>query len=131
MRIGTKGRYALTIMFYLAKNYNEGKYVSLKEISENENISFKYLEKIMVDLNKNNYLDVQRGHNGGYRLKKDPKEYTLGEIIRRVEGNIEVVPCAGNGVCEKEKKCISYPFFVGLNNEINNYIDSKTLDDYI
>ena len=131
MRIGTKGRYALTIMFYLAKNYKEGKYVSLKEISENENISFKYLEKIMVDLNKDNYLDVLRGNNGGYRLKKEPKEYTLGEIIRRVEGNIEVVPCAGNGVCEKEKKCISYPFFVGLNNEINNYIDSKTLDDYI
>ena len=131
MRIGTRGRYALTIMFYLAKNYKEGKYVSLKEISENENISFKYLEKIMVDLNKDNYLDVLRGNNGGYRLKKDPKEYTLGEIIRRVEGNIEVVPCAGNGVCEKEKKCISYPFFVGLNNEINNYIDSKTLDDYI
>lgn len=131
MRIGTKGRYALTIMFYLAKNYKEGKYVSLKEISENENISFKYLEKIMVDLNKDNYLDVLRGNNGGYRLKKNPKEYTLGEIIRRVEGNIEVVPCAGNGVCEKEKKCISYPFFVGLNNEINNYIDSKTLDDYI
>jgi Rrf2 family protein len=131
MRIGTKGRYALTIMFYLAKNYKDGKYVSLKEISENENISFKYLEKIMVDLNKDNYLDVLRGNNGGYRLKKNPKEYTLGEIIRRVEGNIEVVPCAGNGVCEKEKKCISYPFFVGLNNEINNYIDSKTLDDYI
>ena len=131
MRIGTKGRYALTIMFYLAKNYKDGKYVSLKEISENENISFKYLEKIMVDLNKDNYLDVLRGNNGGYRLKKNPKEYTLGEIIRRVEGNIEVVPCAGNGVCEKEKKCISYPFFVGLNNEINNYIDSKTLNDYI
>lgn len=131
MRIGTRGRYALTIMFYLAKNYKEGKYISLKEISENENISFKYLEKIMVDLNKDNYLDVLRGNNGGYRLKKNPKEYTLGEIIRRVEGNIEVVPCAGNGVCEKEKKCISYPFFVGLNNEINNYIDSKTLDDYI
>lgn len=131
MRIGTRGRYALTIMFYLAKNYKEGKYISLKEISENENISFKYLEKIMVDLNKDNYLDVLRGNNGGYRLKKNPKEYTLGEIIRRVEGNIEIVPCAGDGVCEKEKKCISYPFFVGLNNEINNYIDSKTLDDYI
>ena len=131
MRISTKGRYALTIMFYLAKKYREDVYISLKEISEKENLSFKYLEKIMVDLNKDNYLDVLRGNNGGYRLKKEPKEYTLGEIIRRVEGNIEVVPCAGNGVCEKEKKCISYPFFVGLNNEINNYIDSKTLDDYI
>ena len=131
MKVSTKGRYALILMIDLAKNYENNTYMSLKEISEKENISFKYLEKIVASLTKNNYLDVLRGNNGGYRLKKDPKEYTLGEIIRRVEGNIEVVPCAGNGVCEKEKKCISYPFFVGLNNEINNYIDSKTLDDYI
>ena len=49
MRIGTRGRYALTIMFYLGSNYESKRYVSLKEISDNEGISFKYLEKIMVD----------------------------------------------------------------------------------
>ena len=131
MRIGTKGRYALTIMFYLAKNYDSEKYVSLKEISESENLSFKYLEKIMVDLNKDNYLDVLRGNNGGYRLKKEPKEYHLGEILRRVEGDLSPAECAISGKCDKEKKCASYPFFLGLYKEINDYVDSKTLEDYI
>lgn len=131
MRIGTRGRYALTIMFYLAKNYESGKYVSLKEISESENISFKYLEKIMVDLNKNNYLDVLRGNNGGYKLKKEPKYYSLGEILRRVEGDLSPVSCATTGICDKEKKCASYPFFLGLYKEINDYVDSKTLEDYL
>ena len=131
MRIGTRGRYALTIMFYLAKNYKSEKYISLKEISENEGLSFKYLEKIMVDLNKNNYLDVQRGNNGGYRLKKEPKNYSLGEILRRVEGDLSPVSCINTGICDKSKRCISYSFFEGLNKEINDYVDGKTLEDYI
>ena len=76
MKISTKGRYALSIMFYLAKNYSD-RYISLKEIAENEELSFKYLEKIMIDLNKNNYLDTLRGNNGGYRLKKEPKYYLM------------------------------------------------------
>ena len=130
MRISTKGRYALTIMFYLAKKYREDVYISLKEISEKENLSFKYLEKIMVDLNKDNYLDVLRGNNGGYKLKKEPKEYTIGEILRRVEGDLSPTECIKDG-CDKEKKCLSLPFFIELNNEINSYVDSKTLEDYI
>ena len=84
MRIGTRGRYALTVMFYLAKNYEEGKYVSLKEISEKENISFKYLEKIMVDLNKDNYLDVLRGNNGGSSAFFKPLKEALSGIKNKV-----------------------------------------------
>ena len=131
MRISTRGRYALTIMFYLAKNYKDKRYIYLKEISESENLSFKYLEKIMVDLNKDNYLDVLRGNNGGYRLKKEPKEYHLGEILRRVEGELSPAECAISGKCDREQKCTSYLFFKGLYDEINSYVDSKTLEDYI
>lgn len=130
MRIGTKGRYALTIMFYLAKNYGEKRYISLKEVAEQENLSFKYLEKIMVDLNKNNYLGVLRGNNGGYRLKKEPKEYTIGEILRKVEGDLSPAECVKNG-CDKKGKCSSLPFLIELNKEINSFVDQKTLQDYI
>ena len=52
MRISTKGRYALVIMSYLAKHYDEDRYISLREISDNEGISYKYLEKIIISLNK-------------------------------------------------------------------------------
>ncbi len=130
MRIGTRGRYALVIMFYLANNYKDNRYVSLKEISESENLSFKYLEKIMIDLNKDNYLDVLRGNNGGYRLKMDPKYYTLGDILRRVEGDLASNSCI-DGTCNKNNKCTSYKFFNELYKEINNYVDNKTLEDYL
>lgn len=130
MKISTKGRYALSIMFYLAKNYSD-RYISLKEIAENEELSFKYLEKIMIDLNKNNYLDTLRGNNGGYRLKKEPKYYYIGEILKRVEGNILVVPCIDDKKCNKKSKCLSLLFFEELNKEINDFIDTKSLQDYI
>ena len=129
MRISTRGRYALTIMFYLAKNYDKG-YISLKEISEKENLSFKYLEKIMVDLNKDNYLSVLRGNNGGYKLNGKPKDYRVGEILRRVEGDLSPAECISNG-CDRKGKCTSLPFFIELNKEINSFVDSKTLEDYI
>jgi Rrf2 family protein len=130
MRISTRGRYALTIMFYLAKNYDSKKYISLKEISDSEGISYKYLEKIMIDLNKDNYLDVLRGNSGGYRIKKEPKYYSIGEILRRVEGDLSPVMCITSS-CDKQKNCPSFSFFEGLNKEINDYVDSKTLNDYI
>ena len=71
MKISTKGRYALRIMIDLAIN-NTGKYISLKEISQRQEISNKYLEQIIALLNKAGYLETARGTTGGYRLLKKP-----------------------------------------------------------
>ncbi len=131
MKISTKGRYALVIMINLARNYKDGKYISLKEISEKENISLKYLEKIMIQLNKDDYLDVLRGNNGGYRLKKEPKYYQVGDILRRVEGSLSPIPCIEQDTCDKRESCDTHEFWEGLYDEINKYVDSKTLQDYI
>lgn len=130
MRISTKGRYALTIMLNLALNYESGRYVPLKEISNNENISFKYLEKIMLDLNKKDYFDISRGINGGYKLKKDPKEYIIGDILRASKEEIEPVTCISN-VCDMKNNCKTFPIWKDLNNVVNNFLDNKTLADYI
>lgn len=130
MKISTKGRYALIIMFYLAKKDNLNRYVSLKEISEEENISYKYLEKIMISLNKSNFLEVARGNNGGYKLKYLPEEYKIGDILRSVEGDLTPVSCI-NEKCPKKKNCNSHSFFNGLYDEINNYVDNKRLSDYV
>ena len=130
MKISTKGRYSLSIMSYLAKHYNENIFISLKEISEKEDISFKYLEKIMIDLNHNNYFDVARGNNGGYKLKHSPDNYIIGDILRSVEGDLAPLSCI-NDECEKKDKCNTYNFWNGLYGEINKYVDSRTLSDYI
>ena len=100
MKISTKGRYALLIMIYLAKNYDNNTYITLKEISENESISLKYLEKIIALLTKAKLVETLRGAQGGYRLIKKPEEYTILEIIKASEGPIKTVSCDSN--CDKK-----------------------------
>ncbi len=129
MKKTSNDRYGIMIMTYLAKHYIDNRYISLKEISENENISYKYLEKLMISLNKNNYLDVKKGNNGGYKLKNDPENYKIGDILRKLEG-IDIVDC-DNKNCDKKDKCLSYPIYKELNDEFNKIVDNKTLKDYL
>ena len=131
MKISTKGRYALTIMIHLGRAYSDGKYLSLTEISERENISLKYLEKIMISLKKADFFEVQKGKDGGYKLKQNPDKITIGSIIRAAEEELSVVDCVKSGDCPNKTNCDTYPLWKGLSDEINAYLDSKTLKQYI
>ena len=84
MKISTKGRYALRLMLDLALN-NTGEAVSLKDIARRQDISDKYLEQIISILNKAGYVRSIRGAQGGYMLRRPPKEYTVGMILRLTE----------------------------------------------
>ena len=131
MKISTKGRYALRVMIDLAIN-NTGKYISIKEISQRQQISNKYLEQIISLLNKAGYLETARGNAGGYRLAKQPKEYSIGDILRATEGDLAPIYClTEDGECDRKKDCRTFSFWKGLDDVINNYIDSKTLEDLI
>ena len=132
MKISTKGRYALVIMIDLAKEYNSSKYLSLRDIAEKENMSLKYLEKLMLNLNKADYFLSLRGAEGGYRLKYAPDQYKIGDILRLAEGNLDVTDCVSNdGKCSNSHNCSTYRLWKELNDLINDYLDSKTLADYI
>lgn len=131
MKISTRGRYALRIMIDLAINSNE-KYISLKDISKRQGISNKYLEQIISLLNKAGYLETARGNAGGYKLSKKPNEYRIGDILRATEGNLTPIYCLTDDVeCDRKKVCKTYSFWKGLDNVINEYVDSKTLEDLI
>ena len=131
MKISTKGRYALRVMIDLAMNSN-GKYISLKDIAERQEISNKYLEQIISLLNKAGYLETARGNTGGYKLTKQPKEYKVGDILRATEGDLTPIYClTEDGKCNRQKNCKTYSFWKELDNVINEYIDSKTLEDLI
>ena len=131
MKISTKGRYALRVMIDLAIHDN-GKYISLKEISERQEISNKYLEQISALLNKAGYLETARGNMGGYKLSRMPKEYKVGDILRATEGDLAPIYClTDDGECNRQKGCKTYSFWKGLDDVINKYIDSKTLEDLI
>ncbi len=130
MKISTKGRYALRVMIDLAVN-DKGAYVSLKDISNRQEVSLKYLEQIMAMLNKGGYVKSIRGNNGGYRLAKLPEEYKVGDILRKTEGDLAPIACVNGEECSKRENCKTFKFWQGLDNVINEYVDSKTLADLI
>ncbi len=131
MKISTKGRYALRVMVDLALNSN-GKFISLKDIAIRQRISNKYLEQIIAMLNKAGYLETARGNNGGYKLARKPSEYIIGDILRATEGDLTPIYClTENGKCEIKENCKTYSFWKGLDNVINEYVNSKTLQDLL
>ncbi len=131
MKISTKGRYALRIMIDLALNSKE-KYVTTKEIATRQEISNKYLEQIIAMLNKAGYLETARGNTGGYKLSKKPNEYLIGDILKATEGDLTPIDClTEEGKCKRQETCKTYSFWQGLDNVINEYVNSKTLEDLI
>ena len=132
MKISTKGRYALRLMLDLAV-YNTGEPISLKDIARRENISDKYLEQIISVLNKAGYVKSVRGAQGGYMLRKNPEEYTVGMILRLTEGSLAPVDCLNQDPiqCERSSECATLPVWQGLNRVINEYLDSITLQDIL
>lgn len=132
MMVSTKGRYALTVMVDLAK-MSDGGFVSLADIAEKEHLSMKYLESIISILNKGGMLQSLRGKNGGYKLARQPEEYNISEILLLTEGTLAPVNCImQDGVqCDKAATCSTLPLWAGLDNVIDRYLSTITLDDII
>ena len=128
--ISTRGRYALRVMSELS-DHDPDQLVPLKEIAEHQGVSLKYLESIMSILVKNKLVVGASGKGGGYRLKKQAQEYTLGEILRATENSIEPVACTAKDSepCERNAICPTYPIWMELSGLINDFLDSKTLAD--
>lgn len=130
MLISTKGRYALRVMLELS-DHSRDEYVPLSVIAKKQEISEKYLESILVVLSKAGAIDALRGKGGGYRLNRDPKDYTIGGILRLVEGSLAPVTCLDckpNG-CARTVECRTLPLWEKLYALIENYLDGVTLAD--
>lgn len=129
MRISTKGRYALRIMLDLAQHNDQGP-VALREISERQNITPKYMESIMALLLRDNLVQSLRGKAGGYRLTRKPAQYPLYEILSTAEGGLAPVHCLAmeENECPIRKSCLTIPVWEGLHKVIEDYLSSLTLD---
>lgn len=132
MRVSTKGRYALRIMADLAIQ-EQGVFIRLKDISERQSITLKYMEQIMPLLTKAGYVKSYRGNNGGYMLARKPEEYTVGEILRTTEGSLSPIACIEDcpNRCQRKEECVTLSFWEGLWKVINEYVDSVTLADLV
>lgn len=131
MMISTKGRYALSIMIDLAQ-HGKDNYVSLKDISDRQQISMKYLEAIISKLSKGGLVDSARGKTGGYRLNRPVEDYSVGEILILTEKTLAPVACVDcENHCEKEGSCLTRPMWNELNEVIMQFLNSKTLADLL
>ena len=132
MLVSTKGRYALRVMVELACHSRE-EYVPLRTIARQQGISEKYLESILTVLSKAGVIDGLRGKGGGYRLNREPKDYSVGEILRLAEGTLAPVSCLDckPNKCERAASCRTLPMWEKLNTLISNYLYSVSLADLI
>lgn len=131
MKISTKGRYALRLMLDLAMNHT-GSFIPLKAVSQRQDISDKYLEQIVHLLSKGDLVQSARGAQGGYRLTRDPQDYTVGEILRLVEGSLVPVACLECGAhCEHVENCMTIDLYRKMQKAIDDIVDGTTLVDLI
>ena len=128
--ISTRGRYAIRVILDIANNQKDG-YVPMKDVASRQGLSLKYLEQILPTLTKNKILEGVQGKGGGYRLVKSLDQYTVGDVLRATEKDLAPVSCLASGAkeCERRSQCRTIGLWEGLNEVINNYLDSKTLAD--
>ncbi|HBO16861.1 MAG: RRF2 protein family [Candidatus Moranbacteria bacterium GW2011_GWE2_35_2-] len=127
MRFSTKAEYGLRAIINLADAYPEIK--SLSDVSGEEKISFKYLERLMGYMRKKNLVVSQKGKMGGYVLAREPKKINVGEIIETLEGPLEFMKCESSHCTSKN--CRSKKVWVALGIQIRKTLKNITLEDLI
>ena len=125
LKISTRGQYALLIMTDLAEA-EDGMFVPLKTLSHRRNLSVKYLEQILIQLGKAGLVTGSRGTNGGSKLSKKPGEYTAGEVLRVMEGELSPRGTSENNHLESQGNDFFWNEFA---ENINTFVDSITLEE--
>lgn len=128
--ISTRGRYALRVMIDLAEHRGNG-YITMKEIAERQELSIKYMERIMPSLTDGGLVEGAHGKGGGYKLVREPDEYTALEILCLTEGDLAPVACLEKGAkaCERAAECRTLPVWKGYYKLTCDYFGSIKLSD--
>jgi Rrf2 family protein len=131
MKISTRGRYALRMMLDLAMQKDE--YTSVKMISERQGISNKYLEQIITVLSRAGFVKSTRGPQGGYKLARPAEEYTVGMILRLIEGSLVPVACMEDdpNQCPRNEICATLDVWKQIDEAISSVVDNVTLEDLV
>ena len=131
MKISTKGRYALRLMLDLALADTD-RPVPLRDVAQRQDISDKYLEQIVTQLGRAGLVRSVRGAGGGYLLTREPKDYTVGEILRALEGSLAPVLCAeDSSCCGRAGQCVALDVWEEINRAVNNVVDNISLADLV
>jgi Rrf2 family protein len=133
MKISFKGDYALKIILDLAINFGNEK-VQIKDISKRQDIPFKYLQQLILHLRSAGYVKTKTGPQGGVSLAKSPKQITVGEIIRLIEGTTSPIACVNDlsdTRCADERRCVFRCLWIEIRDKINEVVDNTTFEDLV
>ena len=130
MYIYTKGRYALRVLIDLAE-HNNGVYIPMKDVAERQDISLKYLERILPTLSKSGLIDSLHGKGGGYRLTREPDQYSVWEILQITEGDLAPVACLECNAkpCYRAAECPTLPMWEQYYLLTKDYFSKITIAD--
>lgn len=131
MKLSTKGRYGVRLMLELALHYGEGP-VMLRQISERQEISEKYLWHLINTLKVAGLISATRGAHGGYVLAKPPSAISVGEILQILEGPMCLVECIEKpGVCDRSSVCATRDLWEEATEILMDKFKSTTLADLV
>lgn len=132
MKLSTRGRYGLKAVYQLAIDY-VGDPIPIKEIADKQNLSESYLEQLFSTLRKDGIINSVRGAQGGYILTREPKDITVGQILRSLEGDMAPSECIleGEMECSLEEQCVTRFVWIKIKESVDSVIDSITLQDMI
>lgn len=131
MKLSTRSRYGTRMMLDLAQHYDEGP-VQIRNVSKRENISVKYLEQLIIPLKKANFIKSVRGPKGGHMLAKPPEAITVGEIVRVLEGGINLSSCIENPeMCDRTSDCLTRGLWEEATKAMYEKLNSATLSKMI
>lgn len=132
MMISTKGRYALTIMIDIAEHHIGDTPISIKDISDRQGLSVKYLEQIISLMVKGGFLKSIRGAKGGYLLTKPADIINVGDILDAAEGTLAPVDCLKDGnSCQKSASCPTFPLYKEIDDAIYKVVNRYRLSDLV
>jgi len=130
VRLTTKGRYAVTAMLDLAF-HSQTKPVTLTEIAARQTISLSYLEQLFARLRRAGMVKGVRGPGGGYKLCRKASDIHIAEIIAAVDEPLDSTKCGGEANCQKDKSCLTHNLWMGLSEQIRNYLEGISLADLL
>ena len=131
MKLSTRGRYGIHAMYDLANHYGDGPQ-SIKLIAERQGIPEAYLEQLIAVLRREKLVISNRGAQGGYRLSCEPKDMTVGDVLRALEGGLNLVDCLlEEDSCGKTCACPSRVVWMKIRDGLNSIVDGITLQDMI
>ena len=133
MDIPRKTRYALRAIFELARRYGQG-HVKIIEIAKAQATPPRFLEAILNQLKQAGFVDAKRGKNGGYYLLRSPNKLTVGEVMRSIQGPVQLVDCSTDGIqgdCPLHRNCVFLPMWQEAQEAISKVYDKTTFQDFL